>query len=67
MRLSWIIPALLISVVGCSKSASEEVAEANQKALTVTTPNATAEDQQRNLAKSDMPADVKAVLGGAGK
>jgi len=53
-------------LVGCGQSEDQARAQKEQEAMTVSTPNATAKDNAKNLAKSNMSPEVKAVLGGAG-
>jgi len=53
-------------LAGCGQSEDQARAQKEQAAMTVTTPNATAKDNAKNLAKSNMSPEVKAVLGSAG-
>lgn len=67
MRIAAILSLTVGVLVGCSAPAEDAQTQADNKAITVTTPDATAEDHQKGLANADMSPDVKKVLGGAGK
>jgi len=67
MRIAIITGLIVGLIAGCSAPAEETQTQADNKAITVTTPDATAEDHQKGLANADMSPDVKKVLGGAGK
>ena len=58
--------AVVMCIAGCGQSEEQAKAEKEQKAMTVSTPNATAADNAKNLANSKMSPEVKSVLGQAG-
>ena len=69
MRLAILLVVVgLLSSVGCSgEEATSAAAAQDAKAVQVTTPDATAEDNAKALAAADMDPKVKEVLGGAGR
>jgi hypothetical protein len=67
MRIAFVLGLILLALAGCSGPTEEPQAQADKDAITVTTPDATAEDHQKGLANADMSPEVKKVLGGAGR
>lgn len=72
MRLAVLLSALILvgAIVGCSGGGDDSnsaVSAQDAKAIQVSTPDATAEDNAKALAAAEMDPEVKKVLGGAGK
>jgi len=64
-RSIWILLVVAFAS-GCGSSPEQAISDKDAKAMTVTTPNATAADAQKALAESNLPPEAKRVIGGGG-
>jgi hypothetical protein len=63
MKLVVLTALALFCVIGCGSSESA-MTDAEKNAITVKSPDVTAEEASKRLANSDLPPEVKKVIGG---